>query len=50
MSMSAGNDLFLENEIRSCLLSLLRLYSQEGLQSSVDFSAPIPGVTSFGDL
>ena len=44
------NDLFLESEVRSCLLSLLRVYSQEAIQSTFDFSAPIPGVASFGDL
>ena len=45
-----GNDLFLEREIRSHLLVLLRLYCCEEAQSSVDFTASIPGVVSFTDL
>ena len=45
-----GNDLFLECEIHSYLLVLLRLYCQEETQSSVDFSDLIPGVVSFSDL
>ena len=45
-----GNDLFLESEVHSCLVALLRIYCQEHVQLSVDFTASLPGLVSFDDL
>ncbi len=43
-----GSELFLERVVHDLLSSLLSLYCRDSDQ--LDFTAPIPGLTSFVDL
>ncbi|XP_033105370.1 RNA polymerase II-associated protein 1-like [Anneissia japonica] len=45
-----GNDLFFEDQVRSYLTQLMRMYTSPSWEQQLDFNIPIPGVASFPDL
>lgn len=45
-----GNDLFLDDSIHSVLRVLLKLYCRDGVQATLNFSVPVPGLASFEEL
>lgn len=46
----AGNDLFLEHPIRECLAFLLSHYCRKSSIEDLDFTLPIPGISTFFDF
>ncbi|XP_071963478.1 RNA polymerase II-associated protein 1-like [Antedon mediterranea] len=45
-----GNDLFFEDQVRSYLTQLMKMYTSPNWPQELDFNIPIPGVASFPDL